>query len=139
MTPPRRGIRLRWELLRRRRRLLRDADALVGGHYLERLERQRERIPAWAVVNTVAHGRLDDLRRLAAAPPPALAGNLTCRDAAAWLAAQLRRVVGDDEGRLAFVQRELLIPYELAVLVADDALTVPDVVVSVRTLLGSWR
>lgn len=131
-----RGVRLDCAVWRGRRRLVDDADALVAGRYLAHLVRFGRPVPPWAILNAVAHCELADLERWANAERSFAAGGATSGEAVALLARQLRRTVGDDGQRLAQVQRGLLIPFELALLDEVSAVTLPDLLVSVRALLG---
>ncbi|MDY7106269.1 MAG: hypothetical protein S0880_34230 [Actinomycetota bacterium] len=108
-----------------------DCEAMLTGAAAERLMRTGRPVPPWAWVNLLAHGSAADLRR-----PPMMAASLAerpwCR-ARAHLAGQLARTVDADVAPLARLQREVLVPLELALL--DDPSIAPSPTAVVHLVL----
>jgi hypothetical protein len=112
----------RWQNVRTRllaprlaRHLVRETEAFLSGCYVEQAARDSTAIPAWALLNTVAHG---DLARIKAAArsglgPLRFALPLGWSKAARELAREVAALVGDDEELLESIQLAVLIPFEL--------------------------
>lgn len=97
------------------RHLVRESEAFLSGSYVEQAARESTAIPAWALLNTVAHG---DLARIQAAArsgagPLRWALPLGWSRAARELAREVTSLVGDDEQLLESIQLAVLIPFEL--------------------------
>jgi hypothetical protein len=90
-----------------------ELEALLGGTYVEHLERRGCPVPSWAWINLLAHGSDDDLRSAARARPrPFLNVNLW-RHARSYLAGEVLGAA-DRTGSLAVLQAVVLVPRELA-------------------------
>lgn len=111
----------RWWKLRARlrratatRELIEESEAYLAGCFAERAARLRGGVPAWTLLNTVAHGDLAQIRAAASgAAPASVAYPFGWSRAARQLAVEVATVVGDDETRLAALQMAVLIPFEL--------------------------
>ena len=114
LTGRRRALTARWEAARAVRAVTGDCEAYLAGTFADRAARERASVPAWALLNVVAHGDLVHLRATAAGRGPRSAGlPLGWTRAARQLAAEVAAYVGDDEARLSALQLSVLIPYEL--------------------------
>ena len=96
------------------RELVGECEAYLAGTYVERATHERVGVPAWALLNTIAHGDLQHIRAAArGAGPLRWALPLGWSRAARELAGEVAGLVGNDERRLATLQVEVLIPFEL--------------------------
>lgn len=90
-------------------------DSYLAGSYAEWLTREHRSVPAWAWVNRLAHGTVDELDELRAGewtPAPAPADVSLWQQVLTFLAGEvLDRVADDDE--LRELQRTVLVPVEL--------------------------
>lgn len=111
------GRKLRARILgpRAARMLVRESEAFLAGSYLEQAARQGAAVPAWALLNTVAHGDLVHLKTVARTGAGPLRWSLPIgwSRASRELAREVTDLVGDDEEMLATVQLSVLIPFEL--------------------------
>lgn len=86
-----------------------EVEAFLNGTYPEILERRGEPVPAWAWINPLAHGGLDDVRRLAD-----MAEDDGPQEFVAGLARALLDQLRERQVSLDDIQRNRLIPLELA-------------------------
>lgn len=110
-----RKVQARLLFPRAARRVARECEAFLKGTYLEQAARERSSIPAWALLNTVAHGDLARIRATARSGAGALrwALPLGWSRASRELASEVADLVGDDEHMLESVQLAVLVPLEL--------------------------
>ncbi|MDA8035017.1 MAG: hypothetical protein M0T71_12740 [Actinomycetota bacterium] len=109
-----RRLAARWTAARTARAVTGDCEAYLAGTFAERAARERSSVPAWALLNSVAHGDLEQIRAAAAGRGPRLAAlPLGWAHASRQLAGEVAAYVGDDEARLSALQLSVLIPYEL--------------------------
>lgn len=102
----------------RRSEIVDEAERLLTGHAADTI--QGSRIPAWAPLNTLAHGDLGRLQSLAREDEDGHRGPLA--STLAYLATEvLLAAPGEDE--LVELQRDALVPVELGVL--DDTVAAP--------------
>lgn len=97
------------------RHLVRESEAFLCGSYVEQVARESVSVPAWALLNTVAHGDLARIQTAArsGAGPLRWALPLGWSRAARELAREVAALVGDDEQLLESIQLAVLIPFEL--------------------------
>lgn len=97
--------------------LVLECDALLAGGYADFLRRQGRPVPAWALVNAMAHASRHELEAWAAdddtAIDPDVVGTHQLR---AFLADDVLRHAGPDASTLIGLQRSRLIPLELDLL-----------------------
>jgi hypothetical protein len=97
--------------------LIAGCEAFLDGSYVEHLCRAGAPAPAWAWLNVIAHGTLDDLRALAAGPVPP-----SVWPRARWfLAGEVLDAVEGGQCSLAGLQRDVLIPLEQRAMSGDAA------------------
>jgi hypothetical protein len=114
-------------------------EAFLAGRYGEYLEARGRQVPAWVLLNRLAHARLDELARMAGGDvrlPRSLAADTGLRGALARLAGEVLEQAGRHPGRLDALRLDTLVPLELALVGRDDArYTVPRVTALVRAAL----
>jgi len=71
---------------------------------------------AWMMLNAVAHGRPERVRELAAARPPIPGSRMSWYQSRAKVAETLVEKSGDDDAELTRLQRDALVPLELALI-----------------------
>ena len=97
--------------------LIAGCEAFLDGSYAEHLRRAGVPVPAWAWLNLIAHGTLDELRALATGPVPP-----SVWPRARWfLAGEVVDAVESGWCSLAGLQRDVLIPLEQRAMVGDTA------------------
>ena len=90
-----------------------DAEALLRGHLVERLERRGVSVPVWAWTNLLAHGTLEELiTESNNSRPRGAAAHSQWRYARSYLAAEVLDYAKLSRS-LADVQRVVLVPLEL--------------------------
>ncbi len=111
--------------------------AFLSGHLRELAESSGLRPPRSAWINALAHMEVEELRRLAGQgfdPAPGQADRWA--QATSFLAAEVLRAGGDDDGAVRRIQVEILVPIELRWTSRDVALRTPsDFVREVREAL----
>lgn len=85
-----------------------EASAFLSGRYQGHLESGRQSAPAWAWLNPLAHGTIDDVEAIAARAPSATGPEAIVAAIAVQIASAVRR----GAMRLEHVQRQTLIPLE---------------------------
>ena len=106
--------------------IVRECRSFLDGDYAEHLVGAGRAVPAWAWLNSLAHGSLEDLRSLASGGPvraPGFDATAVWRQALAYLAQEVLFLV-DGGQDLAGLQRTTLVPLELA-LAREPARTDP--------------
>lgn len=94
--------------------LVQESQAFLRGTYAEQVARETQSIPAWTVLNTVAHGDLQRIHNAARTGGPLRwAYPLGWSRASRELAREISELVGDDEALLASLQLAVLVPVEL--------------------------
>lgn len=88
-----------------------ECESFLAGRYAEHLQSVGRTVPPWAWLNQLSHGLASDIRNLAEGQGgcPDDPGNAAVR----FLAGELL-VRADDAASLAVLQREVLVPEELA-------------------------
>ncbi len=117
--------------------LVAEIEDYLAGHSAERFAAAGERIPPWAVVNSLAHAEPAWLRRVVEDP--------TCRHPTspaatlAWLASLI--LAQGDERWVRQLQRGILVPLELGLLDAESAgrLTDSQLEALVVAVLEQWN
>jgi hypothetical protein len=95
---------------------LNEFDAFLSGHYVEYLLQQGRAVPSWAWINQLAHATPEELAAIAAGARPMVQHPY----ASAWqraigaIARSLLADVDRDDRRLCELQRQVLVPVELA-------------------------
>jgi hypothetical protein len=113
----------------------------LDGCYASYVVSHGQLVPSWAWLNRCAHGDLATVRSIPEAEPPSLGRVATC----SWtwaeyiLAKDLLAVVEDDEELLSRIQRQVLIPLEMALIERSksEVLTAASLVFSVRAAIRS--
>ncbi len=93
--------------------LVKDTEAFLNGHLVERIESRAESVPAWTWTNLLAHGTVEDLHRESRSPR--LRGVVKYRQwrqARSYLAAEVLDCTLPC-GSLLEVQTSILVPLEL--------------------------
>lgn len=120
----------RWTKLRGRflgpraaRSLVEECGAFLQGTYAEQAARESAAVPAWALLNTVAHGDLKRIRAQAKNGGGSLrwALPLGWSKASREIAREVSDLVGDDEQVLESFQVSVLVPLELRLMKAPGA------------------
>jgi hypothetical protein len=121
-------------------RLISDTEAFLTGTIVGRLVQQNAQVPAWAWLNKVAHGELQNLHavgHIVRSPTSDPLADLTGQSwgtAQGMLARDVIELVGDDPSLLWLVQRSVLVPLELR-LMHHDRLTAYELVELTRAAL----
>lgn len=126
-------------------RLIADTEAFLSGQYADHLQRHRDAVPAWARLNALAHGDLatlgQDRRTLSATRLAAIANSPeeVWRRAEQLLAAELLEFVDDDPEKLSCVQKSVLVPLELSLILVEveRGLSAAELVQATRSALRS--
>jgi hypothetical protein len=100
-----------------------ELEALLGGTYVEYLERRGFSVPPWAWINLLAHGSEDALRSAARARPRPFLSVSVWRHARSYLAGEVLGAA-DRTGSLAAFQAAVLVPRELADLASRPSLRI---------------
>lgn len=123
--------------------LVEGCDAMLEGRYVEYLESRHQPVPTWAWVNVLAHGGIEDLRRVRS---ESLTGRrrratIAWRQSRAYLAGEVLAVVDGLEGALAAFQVRALVPVELRLSerAEEERLTPGDLVASLLSALDVER
>ncbi len=122
--------------------IVRECTAFLSGCYPGHLVDAGLPVPAWAWLNPLAHGTADSVRVLASdaiVRRPALYATNAWKQAVAYLAYEVLRLVGDDSGALADVQHQSLVPLELAMAGSPARLDPHCVVAMVLDVLDQYR
>jgi hypothetical protein len=90
--------------------IVEQCSAFLNGTYRELLEGRRQSVPAWALINAIAHGDCEEVRRRAAAP----AGEDDIDAYVARLARHALVKMRTEGVTLKEVQNSILVPLELA-------------------------
>ena len=125
----------RWTSERRARSdLASDCEAFVRGEVAGRLDAAGRPVPVWAWLNLLAHATPERLSELAAGDTGSWRGRRARRRASALsdLAARILEHAGGDPARLAELQREVLVPFEVGL--AGGPRQAP-----VRTGYATWK
>ena len=109
--------------------------AFLSGDYLDYIRETRGfgRLPrsAWTMLNAVAHGSADRIRRMASLSLP-LHRDMSWYQCRARVAAALVAKSGDDDRELARLQNDALVPLELALI--DEADVTPLMLIQLSVL-----
>jgi hypothetical protein len=89
-----------------------EPEALLGGAYVEFLERRGRQVPRWAWINLLAHGDEEALRRAAGARHRPFLDVNVWRHARGYLAGEVLEAARR-AGSLAAVQTAVLVPLEV--------------------------
>ena len=92
--------------------LVSECEAFLLGTYAEFLEARSQSVPAWAWTNVLAHGRREDVERIAGGVRAGWSSTRRWRVARACVAGELLDTVGRGAS-LGDIQREVLVPLEL--------------------------
>jgi hypothetical protein len=97
-----------------------EAEAYLAGRYVDHLVADGQPVPPWAVLNRLAHADHDQLTRLVAGEeagrPAAPRRQTAWAEAERFLAAHLLATGGATPEGLARLQRDALVPLELALI-----------------------
>lgn len=102
-----------WRTRRMRQKVAGEANAIVRGAALDLFGPRFDALPAWVLVNAIAHGDLPRIRSLALSAPPSLTAASDGQAVASFIARDVYDRVGADERLLAALQTAALIPLEV--------------------------
>ena len=108
-------------------RLITETETFLSGDYADHLRRQRERVPAWARLNSLAHANLATIRLSKRSVGVKRVAALADWHEENWqraeqvIAVELVELVKDEPDTLLRVQRRVLIPLELSFMKSEVA------------------